>query len=148
MSIIKMHTHNYNNDKLASLRRDIDFKLSLEEYIALYTNKCYYCDTKPNRYHLSDGIGFKYGSIDRKDSNKGYTVDNCVSSCIMCNLYKEPLSDEHFILMLKHVKYEHLKIDNYCQMLKQKDFMNIINYNEFVLWGNNVIKKYAPGEPL
>jgi 5-methylcytosine-specific restriction endonuclease McrA len=42
------------------------------------------------------GKGLKNG-IDRIDSNKGYTMDNCVSCCWTCNRMKGNMTQQNFL---------------------------------------------------
>ena len=63
--------------------------IKMEEFIEWYERqelKCYYCDTE-----LSIAIGQKKLdglSIDRKNNNEGYTLENMVFSCNRCNMAK------------------------------------------------------------
>lgn len=70
--------------------------LTFEEYCAILAKsklKCHYCGSKLN----STGYG-----LDRKDSNKGYTKDNVVTCCGMCNRTKNCyLSYEEMIWLSK-----------------------------------------------
>lgn len=47
---------------------------------------------------------YVYGGIDRVDSSKGYTVDNCVSCCRECNVSKGTMSLEAFLRKLSRRK--------------------------------------------
>jgi len=60
--------------------RGIDFNLSLDEYMKIISNKCYYCDDKLGSTTNTSGF-----SIDRLNNDIGYTKDNCVSCCGFCN---------------------------------------------------------------
>lgn len=66
--------------KSSANKRGIPFELSYEEYSAIIApGVCCYCGES------ADGAG---GGIDRKDSLQGYTADNCVSCCKVCNFVK------------------------------------------------------------
>jgi hypothetical protein len=69
----------YNRYKYDANRRNIDFHLSLQEFITIVSQKCNYCGL----YNES-----QFNGIDREDNNVGYIVDNCVSACSNCNLMK------------------------------------------------------------
>jgi hypothetical protein len=45
----------------------------------------------------------KCSGIDRVDSNKGYTIDNCVPCCKTCNLAKAELSQRDFLDWVRKV---------------------------------------------
>jgi len=57
--------------------------------------KCYYCGYDNNDDRLM--------GIDRIDNDVGYTVDNAVPCCKMCNMMKNTLNESTFILMCAHI---------------------------------------------
>ena len=63
------------------------FLLTFEEFENLIKENCYYCGC----------IGNPYNGIDRKDSKKGYEIDNSVACCWICNRMKSAYSLEEFI---------------------------------------------------
>ena len=65
--------------------RGLNFELSEQQAITMLHSNCYYCD-KPN----ADGI-------DRIDSTKNYTVDNCVPCCGICNRMKNKYDLDTFL---------------------------------------------------
>lgn len=64
--------------------RNIEFSLSLEEFLELHTSAhCHYCGGElPPSGH----------GLDRKDSTRGYFKENLVTCCSECNRIK---SDKH-----------------------------------------------------
>ena len=67
----------YSNYKGGAKTRGISFELTLDEFITFWGQDCHYCgDPIPT-------IG-----IDRIDSDVGYSLENCVSCCEMCNYMK------------------------------------------------------------
>lgn len=79
-----------------ALRKGLEFTLTDEEFLLLVKQSCYYCNKayteeirKVNRRQIH------MLTIDRVDSNKGYTKDNCVACCKQCNTMKMdiPLQD-------------------------------------------------------
>lgn len=69
--------------KQGAKRRDYDFNLTNEQALAFMRGDCHYC-----------GVG-NIG-IDRVDNTQGYSVDNCVSCCTICNRAKADLSLTQF----------------------------------------------------
>jgi len=59
--------------------------LTLEEYKTVVSNPCYYCG---NVLYPPSVIG---SGLDRINSSKGYTFDNVVSCCTLCNRIKSDL---------------------------------------------------------
>lgn len=93
--------------KSAKLRK-LEFKLTKEEFKNLTKKECFYCGSNPHTIIKPNapGGGYIYNGIDRKNNNKGYILENCVSCCKTCNYSKLKLSVDDF---LNHVKkiYEH-----------------------------------------
>lgn len=96
-------------------KKQISFTLNKEQFRALITAPCHYCGvigsstykSKPN----ANG-NFPSNGIDRIDSNLGYTIDNCVSACGICNKMKNDLSYDQFMAHIKRVfSYAVEKID-------------------------------------
>ena len=68
--------------------RNISFELSREEFEALVVKACRYCGESKE----GEATG-----VDRMDSAKGYTTENCVPCCKTCNFMKGTLSMQTFI---------------------------------------------------
>jgi hypothetical protein len=83
--------------KLAARRRNLEWALTDEQVIALFTKNCHYCGTPPAQICKSENKtgDYVYNGIDRVDNNRGYVVDNVVPCCIICNRAKRemPLSE-------------------------------------------------------
>jgi len=69
--------------------RNLSFDLSKEKFEELVSTPCFYCSI----YNEKEVIG-----IDRINSSKNYTVENCVPCCKTCNYMKGTLSRRAFIL--------------------------------------------------
>ena len=78
--------------KLRSPKRGLVFELKLEDFINATNKPCYYCNEE------YDSIGF-----DRLDSNIGYTVENSVPCCTMCNMMKRKYNIDDFINKCKKI---------------------------------------------
>ncbi len=73
--------------KAAAKRRNINFSLPFELYeTQLWGKPCHYC-----------GCGLEVTGLDRKDSSKGYSRDNVVPCCGLCNIKKNTKPYEQFI---------------------------------------------------
>ena len=64
---------------------------------------CFYCGQLPSREKVTRGNNgsFVYNGIDRKDNNKGYSIDNVVSCCSICNRAKHTILFNEFIQWLE-----------------------------------------------
>jgi hypothetical protein len=99
-----------------------EFSLTLEEFISLITLNCYYCNEKPkfhNMYLNKEGKihkGYETKSnlaieaanvyvngIDRLDSTKGYSIENCVPCCWPCNNFKLGRNKEEFLEIIEKI---------------------------------------------
>jgi hypothetical protein len=66
-----------------------DFRLTPEEYYALRSGNCTYCQRETTKTHTN--------GIDRVDNDVGYVFDNCVTCCHDCNMLKLVTPREEFI---------------------------------------------------
>lgn len=92
----------------AAQRRGLDFKLSREEFRDITQKPCFYCGILPNSIfgRRNTNGGYIHNGIDRINNSKGYTFDNCVPCCKICNYMKHKLSQEEFLIHIKEI-YEH-----------------------------------------
>lgn len=104
----------FSQYKLGAKRRNIEYRLSLQESISLFDGPCSYCGTfRSNTITNKRGNGsYNYNGIDRVDNNKGYTLDNCVSCCKICNNAKRTLSREEFLDWIKRFEKHQRKINS------------------------------------
>lgn len=89
---------------------NVPFDLGVEEFYALTQQTCFYCGCKPSRVshpHTKKSSDFIYNGVDRVDSSKGYTKDNCVPCCTPCNYAKGDRSLDEYKAWLK-AAYHHL----------------------------------------
>lgn len=85
--------------KSNAINRGLKWELSLEEAVNLFKGNCYYCNSNP------------LNGIDRVDNNQGYTLDNCVPCCKICNMMKKDLTINEFI--------------NHCHKIKERGKANV-----------------------
>jgi hypothetical protein len=119
---IEQYLHSYN---VNAQHRNLSFKLNIDEFKDYVTSACYYC----GYYNESEVIG-----IDRIDSNRGYSCDNCVPCCQKCNIMKNTLHKdeflEHITKIYKHIyKAEDVNID---ALLNNKKTNNIVKKDEVI----------------
>lgn len=85
--------------KYGAKSRHLEFPLSLDVWKKIATAPCEYCGRAP--YMLKAGDSKKGGvllnGIDRVDNDKGYTLDNCVPCCSICNRAKSAYSRQGFL---------------------------------------------------
>ena len=86
----------YGKSKSSAKERSLPFDLTLDQYLELVNDEtfCYYgCGSQLS----GSGIG-----LDRLDSHKGYTIDNVVPCCGICNVVKSSVINE--IEMIEIIK--------------------------------------------
>jgi hypothetical protein len=72
--------------------RNYEWNLDFCEFSRFWQNDCYYCNSP-----------IKTIGIDRLDSSEGYSLDNCVSCCSICNIMKMDLPLSTFIDQIKRI---------------------------------------------
>ena len=81
----------YRYLKCRAKQRNLSFKISCEDFINWYDNElkiCIYCK-RTAQEAIKDYNGYHTRlSIDRKDNNAGYQLDNMVLCCYNCNVIK------------------------------------------------------------
>lgn len=101
--------------------------LEKEIWIKLVLQPCHYCG-KIDIRNEARNVGYKrklpcafsaeeeekytvqMNGVDRLDSNKGYTPDNCVPCCMFCNRMKMHYSVDQFYDNVQSV-YQHQRLD-------------------------------------
>lgn len=91
------------NAKLNYYKREAEnkgrlFKLPDDISKKMFLNNCFYCGIEAG----SDD--FYFNGIDRKDNNLGYTLNNSVAACNMCNMIKgDRWCTEDFLKVVEHI---------------------------------------------
>jgi hypothetical protein len=95
----------YRARRSDSLRREIPFELSMEEFREIIHYNCEYCNIKPSQiYRVSSKTKiYLYNGIDRVDNSKGYRPSNCVACCGTCNTMKGQLSLLQFLKQIHKI---------------------------------------------
>jgi hypothetical protein len=100
--------------KKGAADRSLRFDLLDEEFLQLTSCDCHYCGIEPQQvFRRNIGNGpYIYNGIDRKDNAVGYTMENCVSCCKVCNYSKSSSGETEFIEhCLKVADHHRSKID-------------------------------------
>lgn len=93
---------NYKNQ---AKRRRLDFLLSDEQFRQLVESNCHYCDSKPSQIVDREpaNIPYLYNGIDRVDNSIGYTKENCIPCCKICNYMKRNMTYDEFLAHIKKI---------------------------------------------
>lgn len=89
----------YYTYKLHATERNLAFDLDTNQFRRLTQGNCFYCGDKPNALFKpkSPNGGYLSNGVDRTDNSIGYTVENSVTCCRVCNQMKSDRSYEDFI---------------------------------------------------
>lgn len=99
--LYRQYRHNAN-------KRDIEFNLTLEQFVSYIFKDCTYCGSKPCKVRIGGGKNryykeIAYNGIDRIDSHAAYVDDNCVPCCYFCNRAKGDARLDEFLLWLNNL---------------------------------------------
>ena len=85
--------------------KNVDYTLTREQAIELFTSRCWYCGAEPSRTMQTKHMysGFVYNGIDRMDNDRGYVADNVVPCCTECNFKKGKQSYVEFVRWVRTV---------------------------------------------
>jgi len=146
----------YTKYKYYSKKRGIIFNLDKTYFDKLLKDKCNYC-----------GLD-KSNGVDRINSSKSYSIDNCVSCCRTCNFMKLDFSQDQFIEKCLAITFKREGIyyksenldsekDKLIKMFKNIEFVTETNNDEFIyknsddfykkmIWNGNItdLKKIKP----
>lgn len=88
----------YNHYKRSAQERGLSFELTKEQVRGLIEQECCYCGQKPLVRYTAVGCAgeYEWNGIDRVDNTKGYTPENCVPCCKLCNFGKRDLTLAEF----------------------------------------------------
>lgn len=91
----------YSTTKHSAKKRGILFEIPFEDFRKIVIGNCSYCGQTPNQLkkeysRKSYKTPILLNGVDRVDNNKGYTTDNCVTACFVCNYAKLDMTLEEF----------------------------------------------------
>ena len=96
--------------KLCAKRRKLKFDIGFDPFIKLLQRDCCYCGSPPSTIQKNPrGNGdFVYNGLDRVNNDLGYTVDNVVPCCNVCNRAKGAMGIGEFSSWVEQA-YNHMK---------------------------------------
>jgi hypothetical protein len=116
--------------KYWATKRNLSFDLSKEQFRLLTKGCCHYCGASPSQLvpmgrGRNHGGNYVYNGIDRLDSKLGYSPENAVTSCGMCNELKNSLSVSEFISTVNLIYQYGICGENKIDNCKQDNFLSI-----------------------
>lgn len=89
----------HNRYKFRAKKIKKEFTLTNEQSLILFKSDCFYCGEEPKNgtYKNTETRNFLFQGIDRVDNTKGYTPENTVPCCRVCNYAKWTQTHEEYI---------------------------------------------------
>lgn len=99
--------HMYRQYRSRSKKKNHSFDLSIEKFTEIILKDCFYCGESPKLSteiikRSMNGIVPRNG-IDRVDNSLGYTIDNSVPCCKICNIMKMTLGVDSFLSHIEKI---------------------------------------------
>lgn len=105
----------WNNYISSARKRNLEFNLTLKIFTSLLKSNCQYCGDMPYNkvygYNRKGKIGDRFqflNGVDRMNNEEGYTLENSVSCCFLCNRMKRDFNLDDFLNKIKEIKEHHL----------------------------------------
>lgn len=86
----------YASYKANAKKLNREFYLTFDEAQSLFIAPCHYCKVEPSTKVKQKVEDLWYNGIDRKDNSIGYTKENSVTCCKICNYAKHTMSYDEY----------------------------------------------------
>lgn len=95
----------YNEYKRGAKERGYTFELGKEWFMELTSQPCFYCGSLPSQGYKDERLNglYVYNGVDRTDNTIGYTADNCVPCCGVCNKAKGTMPQREFLDLVTRI---------------------------------------------
>jgi hypothetical protein len=95
----------YREYKYHAGLKGLCFLLTKEEFKNLTRRVCHYCGVVPQQVANcgKKSTAYVYNGVDRKDNTQGYTEENSVPCCKVCNMAKRNMSLSQFMDWIKRL---------------------------------------------
>ena len=115
--VMQQHQIIYRSYKNAAKKRKLSFDLTEEQLKKIITEKCFYCGDKPlyKRDYINQNEKIKYVGVDRINSDKGYSISNCVPCCKFCNYAKSDFKLKDWVEWIYKISYQKDKIKKFLE---------------------------------
>lgn len=93
--------HDYNKscyNRIYQRYCRLGFCESIEIFLSIINKNCFYCGQKPysKGYNSGKTHFVMYNGIDRIKNEHGYSIENCVTCCVICNRAKHTMDYKDF----------------------------------------------------
>jgi len=85
--------------------RKVPVNLTYEDFFSFTTTgKCHYCGCSV-LWHKHNATAHSNYNLDRKDNTEGYTLENCLVCCGICNHMKSSTTYDEFIKKVRDITH-------------------------------------------
>jgi hypothetical protein len=84
----------FTSAKFGAKRRNLVWNITFEQYLPLINSLCFYCGGKLSETSCG---------LDRIDNTIGYEYNNVVPCCRICNVMKNNLTKDQFMMKIKDI---------------------------------------------
>jgi hypothetical protein len=91
----------------AARRRGLCWELAESDFDRITAQACFYCGIQPSTVARKKKSTFTYNGIDRKHNDIGYTPENAVPCCSVCNYAKKAMSFDAFMAWIARLTEYH-----------------------------------------
>lgn len=102
----------YSRYRSSARIKGLEFSLSKEDFRIFVKGNCHYCGSPPAQKNLQTSHSrkpFIYNGIDRKENSIGYSKENSLPCCAVCNYLKRAKPYDEFIKLIEKI-YNHMKV--------------------------------------
>jgi hypothetical protein len=118
----KSNQYHYTIYKTHARERNLCFELNMDDYLAIISQNCSYCNGM-------NKVGFN--GVDRKNNTIGYTIENSVSCCSICNFMKKTTHSDIFIKRAIHIaQYTNDGCQLYPESFTDHNIVHYCAYNK------------------
>jgi len=125
---LKKRPYEWTFNKLVHVAttRGLEVSLTYEEFLEFTdVGACHYCTSKITwlPHNVGETNGNAKSNLDRKDNSLGYSKENCVVSCIICNRIKNNYLSYEEMMKLSPVLRTILPQKNWIEKHKKSRFV-------------------------
>lgn len=110
-----------------SEKRDVEVDLTYEEFLQFTrVSECHYCGSAISwTKHNMGKTGNGRTNLDRKNNEEGYSTENCVVACIVCNRIKNNYLSYEDMMRLSPILRQILPSKNWVETHKKSRFPGV-----------------------
>jgi hypothetical protein len=98
----------YGRYEASAKKRGYNFTLTKDEFKTITKSNCHYCGIGPIHEYAKGWLGYntvyKANGIDRKNNEYGYTLENSLPCCSICNHAKHTMQYDDFKTWIDRLK--------------------------------------------